>query len=310
MHLCLILTLLALFYHLVSEQTSRGKMGELLGDYYSTNQEGHCYFYGLRLDEGAEGIIQKKLLTFIDNGQWFPTNKFHLRANPESSPVQPRFDHYLTDVQYPAHVARFPPTKSLAMAGLSSIHPKGAIGTASPPPTGGGYSWGPSSPHMDPKKKPKKADADDADEEIDEMIADPSSSHPDALMLTGATPKSGPGAVAWTRKEETSSATRRQKAPGSTMTKQFLRTYDDIDEMIQPATGRKQKHNSPSPSPGQKDSQRGHIFYESGKPGSTTSKGRKDLTAAPTAAEVLGIKEEDLAGRGTMLALGPDDPEG
>ena len=240
-----------------------------------------------------------------------------------------RFDHFLSDVQYPAHVARFPATKSLMMAGLSSTNAKGALGTTSPPPTGGGYAWGPSAPtSSSPRRKTTQSrskaanQGDEEEEEIDAMIADPSACN---TFLTGNEPSisKGPGAVSWVRKvdpqQHSSPSTTRRRQPGQTgqhglqdskgasspMTKQFLRTHDDIDEMIQPASRKKNSLVTRSGKAG--TSHRGHLFYES-KAQASSGNGKGDR--APVAAQVLGVDEEELANLSRTLYLGPDDPEG
>ncbi|EFJ46635.1 hypothetical protein VOLCADRAFT_92800 [Volvox carteri f. nagariensis] len=85
---------------------------------YSTDNAGHCYFYGPKLvaGAGAPGVKRNALgrkpgqreWTTIDVGRWEYARKYHLRTNAES-PVFILFDDYCKQVDYPAHVARYPP---------------------------------------------------------------------------------------------------------------------------------------------------------------------------------------------------------
>ncbi|GAX81428.1 hypothetical protein CEUSTIGMA_g8858.t1 [Chlamydomonas eustigma] len=103
--------------------------GQRVGD-YSTDASGHCYFYGERLEQTSPPKYRDPI--FIDSGPWEYTAKYHLRANPESGPVQPRFDHYLQDVEYPAHVARFPPPKKALLTSLPFLAGREATSDTSP----------------------------------------------------------------------------------------------------------------------------------------------------------------------------------
>ncbi|KAG2441658.1 hypothetical protein HXX76_003276 [Chlamydomonas incerta] len=75
---------------------------------YSTDNDGHCFFYGPKVG-GKRGNGRKpRDYSQIDVGRWEYTVKYHLRANWES-PVCMLFEAYRRQVDYPAHVARYPP---------------------------------------------------------------------------------------------------------------------------------------------------------------------------------------------------------
>eukprot|EP00198_Chlamydomonas_reinhardtii_P008888 XP_001698225.1 flagellar associated protein [Chlamydomonas reinhardtii] len=75
---------------------------------YSTDNDGHCFFYGPKVG-GKRGNGRKpRDWSQIDVGRWEYTCKYHLRANWES-PVCMLFESYRRQVDYPAHVARYPP---------------------------------------------------------------------------------------------------------------------------------------------------------------------------------------------------------
>ena len=67
----------------LSERDSREPIGV-----FSTDADGHCYFYGERLDAGHPSVYRPPQ-DMIDCGPWEYHKKYHLRGNVES-PVQPR----------------------------------------------------------------------------------------------------------------------------------------------------------------------------------------------------------------------------
>ncbi|GLI69504.1 hypothetical protein VaNZ11_014138 [Volvox africanus] len=79
---------------------------------YSTDNTGHCYFYGPKLVGGKRNASSRKPgqreWNTIDVGRWEYARKYHLRTNHES-PVFMLFDGFTKQVDYPAHVARYPP---------------------------------------------------------------------------------------------------------------------------------------------------------------------------------------------------------
>ncbi|GLC52223.1 hypothetical protein PLESTB_000596700 [Pleodorina starrii] len=100
---------------------------------YSTDGSGHCFFYGPKVvgnkrgnnnsayaaaaaargkqggaGAGGAGGSGGREWSAVAVGRWEYAQKYHLRANLES-PVCMLFDDYRLQVDYPAHVARYPP---------------------------------------------------------------------------------------------------------------------------------------------------------------------------------------------------------